>query len=399
MKNYLIIGNGAAGANAVDELYKADPESSIRIFTEEPYSFYYRPKLPDFLAGKNTLDSFTMHKVKDYQDRNIDLHLSTKIVSIDPQKKIITDSRGNSYPYDALLIAAGAKSNIPPLLGTDKKRIFTLRTVDDALQLKESAKNAKKVILIGGGLLGLEAAHGLIQLGLTVEVIEFFDRLLPRQMDPQGAEMLQRKLEHQGFSFRLGAKVKEITGDTDADGIILEDGQHVSGDLILFSAGIKPNLDLAKSIGMEIDKCIKVDEFMKTSIPGIWAAGDVAEFKGVPSGLWVTAMQQGKCAGINMAGGNYVYKPVPPSTSLKVAGVNLVSAGDIDAESKLKSAGCRHGEDYRKIVMENGAIKGFIFLGNTEGVKQCTVAMNNAKPVDSYYEEMQKEDFDFNKLT
>lgn len=407
MRKYVIIGNGAAGANAADEIRKLDPECGITIFTEEAYSFYYRPKLSEFLAGKNSMESFTMHNGEYYQNRNIDLRLNTKIDVIDPQKKTVTDSKGVDYSYDELLIAAGAKSNIPPLPGTDKKNIFTMRTIDDTLRLKEAAekaKNTRNVLLVGGGLLGLEVGKGLIELGLKVEVIEFLERLLPRQMDIDGAAILQAQLEKQGFSFHLGAKVKEVTGkNSAAEGLLLEDGRQLSADLILFSAGIKPNLDLAKSMAqnivLKIQNSIVVDKHMRTSIPHIFAAGDVAEYNGIPCGIWPVAMQQGKCAGINMTGKDYAYQVVLPSTTLKVAGINLVSTGNIDAENKLKAAVCKNGENYRKIVFgDNGTIQGFIFMGNTDGVKQCTVAMNNSKQVDTLYEEMQKEDFNFNRL-
>jgi nitrite reductase (NADH) large subunit len=339
-----------------------------------------------------------MHTAEDYQNRNINLHVNTNIVSIDPQKKMIADSERNVFPYDALLIASGAESNIPPLLGTDKKNIFALRTIDDALRLKKAAEKTNHAILIGGGLLGLEAAKGLIELGLRVEVVEFFDRLLPRQMDKDGAKNLQAQLEKQGFIFHLGAKVKEISGGNDADGILLENGEHIPSSLILFSAGIKPNVVLAKSIGLAINKAIVVDEHMRTNFPDIFAAGDAAECNGMPGGIWPTAMSQGKCAGSNMTGSGSMYQSVPPSTKLKVAGINLVSTGNIDADNKLKSAVYKNNENYRKIVLENGVIKGFIFLGNIDGVKQCSAAMNNAKHVDSLYYEMQRKDFDFNKL-
>lgn len=394
----MIIGNGAAGANAAGEIRKADSAGSIDIFSQEAYSFYYRPKLPEFVSGKSSLPDFTMHHAEYYWQQNINLHLNTKIVSIHSIGMSILDSSGKSYTYDELLIASGAESNIPSLPGIDKKNIFVLRTVDDASRLKKAAENAKKAILVGGGLLGLEAGRGLIDLGLKVEVIEFFDRLLPRQMDTEGARILQKQLEQQGFSFHLGAKAKEIAGGANAEGIILESGEKISADIILFSAGIKPNLDLAKNIGLAINKSIIVDENMRTNIPSIFAAGDAAEFKGAPGGLWTTAMKQGSCAGINMAGGNSIYQPTAPSTKLKVVGINLVSAGNIDAENKLKSAVYEGGGNYRKIVLENGIIKGFIFLGNIDGAAGCVSAMNSKKQTDAFYEEMRKADFNFNKL-
>ena len=398
MKNYVVIGNGVAGATAVDEIRKKDRESNITIFTEEHYSFYYRPKLPFFMAGKSSLESFTLHTSGNYREEGIDLHLDTKILSIDPGKKKVKDSRGNTFSYDALLLASGASAMVPAIPGTDKQNIFTLRTVNDAIELKKAAEKKKKILVIGGGLLGLEAAHGLIQLGSAVEVIEYFDRLLPKQMDPRGALFLRTKLEHMGFSFRLGVTLKEITGGESVSGIVLDGGEQVDGYGVLFSAGIKPNLGLAEKAGINIGKSIKVNEYMETNISGIWAAGDAAEFNGVPGGLWVTAMHQGKCAGLNMAGEKTAYKPSVPSTTLKVAGINLVSSGNIDPEGKLESAVYENGEDYRKIVLEKGLIRGFIFLGNTEGASQCAVAMNSGKNVDELKESLIRADFDFSRL-
>jgi nitrite reductase (NADH) large subunit len=286
--------------------------------------------------------------------------------------------------------------------------VFTLRTLADADAIVAAAKKTGSAALVGGGLLGLEAGHALVKLGLKVEVIELADRLLPRQMDKQGAVILQETLTGMGFSFRLNAQVKEITGVADGDkaaaagGIVFTDGSVIPCALVLFSAGVRPNLELAAPAGLETGKAIKVDEYMRTNVPGIWAAGDAAEYNGQPCGLWTVAMAQGRAAGASMAGELTAYVPQPPGTSLKVAGISLSSAGNIDAEERLTAkrfvrTGTKNSV-YRKIVLEDDVIKGFIFLGSAAGVRECTAAMNQGRHIGKLTEELDREDFDFSRL-
>jgi nitrite reductase (NADH) large subunit len=283
--------------------------------------------------------------------------------------------------YDRLLIAAGSHSFIPPINGSDKKGVFALRSIQDARDIVSWSKGIQDVVLIGGGLLGLEAGNALRKLGKKVMVVEFFPRLLPRQLDVAGAKRLQAIMEGMGFAFRLGAKTREISGEDKVKAVLLEGGETLPGRMVVVSAGVRPNLDLAKALNLDHDKGIKVDERMKTNQPDIFAAGDVAEFQGIPYGIWTAAMEQGRVAGINMAGGEALYKGTVMANTLKVVGIDLASAGDIDAENKLESRVVSDDKAYKKIVIENNRIAGCIMLGETKGFTRVTKMMADKQDV------------------
>jgi nitrite reductase (NADH) large subunit len=398
MKRYVIIGNGVAGVSAAEQILDRDSQAGITIFSQEQDPFYYRPRLPDFIAGDAQLQKFTLHDSAWYTDQDIDLHLGEKVTQVDTQAREVRTEKGYGTGYDALLLATGAHSFIPPVEGADKKNVFALRSAQDARDIKAASKGAKAAVLVGGGLLGLEAGYGLIRQGLSVQVVEFFDRLLPRQMDVAGAAKLQGILEKMGFSFFLGAKAKQITGNENAGGLLLEDGRELQGGLVLFSAGIRGNVELAQDMGLEIHNGVVVDDYMRTSQAGVWAAGDHIEHNGRLYGIWPAAKEQGEIAGINMAGGDAAYKGTVMSNSLKVVGVDLTSAGEVDAEGRLQAAVYEEEAAYRKIVMEEGQIKGCIFLGLTKGVKECLQAMEHGLQVGHLAPDMRKKDFDFSKL-
>ena len=398
MKHYVIIGNGAAGASAAEQIRKRDKEGIITVFTREKYPYYYRPRLPDYITGEVKLEDFTMHALSRYKEWNVDLHLGESVIAIDPEKKEVTGDKAGRIPYDELLLAAGSSSFLPPIAGSEKTGVFTLRTIDDADAIITASPKTKTAILVGGGLLGLEAGNALIKLGLNVEVIEFMDRLLPRQLDLKSAKLLQGQLEEMGFSFHLSARAQEVKGENTATGLMLADGTIIEGGIILFSAGVRPNLELARSAGLEMDKAVKVDQFMRTSVPGILAAGDIAEYGGQGGGIWPIAMAQGKTAGASMAGDPCAYVPQAPSTTLKVAGIDLISAGNIDAENSMISKCYAAGKVYRKIVLEGDIIKGIIFLGSTNGAHKCIAAMNEGRHLGSLAEELDRENFDFSRI-
>jgi len=398
MKRYVIIGNGTAGASAVGEIRARDKDGSIVVFSSENHPYYYRPRLPDYIAGEAILDKFTMHPLPQYEKWNVDLRLGETVCAIDPVKKEVQGEKSGTVRYDELLIATGSKSFLPPVKGNDKAGVFTLRTIADADAIIASARKAKVAVLVGGGLLGLEAGRALISLGLRVEVVEYMDRLLPRQLDGEGAGRLQKELEGMGFSFHLAAKAQEITGGDTVTGLVLEGGTRIDCGLVLFSAGVRSNLELARLAGIEVDKSVKVDKYMRTNVPGIWAAGDVAEFEGQPCGVWPVAMAQGKVAGASMTGELCEYLPQVPSMMLKVAGIELISAGNIDAENTGMSKRFVSDKAYRKIVLEEDVIKGVIFLGSTAGANKCIAAMDKGHHLGPLVEELDQEGFDFSKL-
>ena len=381
MANYVIIGNGVAGTTAAEHIRKTDGSGKIVVVTEESTPFYYRMRLPEFISGDLDEDKLSAKKEQWYKDRGIDLKLSIRIQGADPEKKMLSTQSGSEIPYDRLLLATGSRSFIPPVKGADKKGVFALRTIQDAREIIAWAKNIQKVVLIGGGLLGLEVGNALRKLGKNLTVVEFFPRLLPRQLDVAGGGRLQKIMEGMGFSFRLGAKTQEIKGEERVSGVSLEGGELLPAEMVIVSAGVRPALELAKALNLDHDKGVKVDERMRTNQAGIYAAGDVAEFKGIPYGIWTAATEQGQIAGTNMAGGDALYKGTVMANTLKVVGIDLASAGNIDAENKLESKVLSDEKVYKKIVLENDLIAGCIMLGDTKGFAKITKMMSEKQNV------------------
>jgi nitrite reductase (NADH) large subunit len=381
MPNYVIIGNGVAGTTAAENIRTTDKEGNITIVTDEDLPFYYRIRLNEYVSGNITEQDLIAKGDQWYRDQNIDLRLMTRIVKADLREKVIITDNNERLSYDRLLIAAGSHSFIPPIKGSEKRGVFALRTIKDARKISAYAEETEGIVLIGGGLLGLEAGNALRKLRKKVTVVEFFPRLLPRQLDVDGAERLQKIMEGMGFSFRLGAKTQEITGNDHLNGVVLEGGETLPAEMVIISAGVRPNMELAESLGLDHDKGIKVDEHLQTNQPDIFAAGDVAEFKGMPYGIWPAAMDQGKIAGFNMAGGNKVYEGTTMANTLKVVGIDLASAGNIDAENEFESRIVKDEKVYKKIVIENNRIIGCIMLGETKGFNKITKAISEGVDV------------------
>jgi len=388
MANFVIVGNGVAGTTAAENIRKLDKAGKLTVVTEESTPFYYRMRLPELISGDLAEERLIAKSDQWYKDQGIDLRLNTRIQTADPGKRVIVTESHQEIPYDRLLVATGSRSFIPPMKGSDKKGVFALRSIQDARDIIAWAKKIQKVVLIGGGLLGLEAGNALRKLGKKLTVVEFFPRLLPRQLDVAGGGRLQKIMEGMGFSFRLGAKTQEIKGEDRVTGVLLEGGELLPAEMVIISAGVRPALELAKALQLDHDKGIKVDEQMKTNQPGVYAAGDVAEFKGIPYGIWTAAAEQGQIAGTNMAGGNAVYKGTVMANTLKVVGIDLASAGNIDAENKLESKVLTDDKVYKKIVFENDQIAGCIMLGDTKGFTKITKMMSDKQNVSQIKEKL-----------
>ncbi|MBW1804039.1 MAG: NAD(P)/FAD-dependent oxidoreductase [Deltaproteobacteria bacterium] len=381
MSRYVIIGNGVAGTTAAESIRKTDKDGEMTIITDEDLPFYYRVRLNEFISGDMPEQDLIAKKEKWYKDNRIDIKLNIRITGADPGSKTVFTANNEKHDYDRLLIAAGSHSFIPPIAGSDKQGVFALRNIQDARHISDWAAKIENVVLIGGGLLGLEAGNALRKLGKKIMVVEFFPRLLPRQLDVDGANRLQSIMEDMGFSFRLGAKTEEIAGDEKVSAVRLEGGETLDADMVVISAGVRPNLELAEPLGLDTDKGIQVDGRLQTSQPDIYAAGDVAEFQGMPYGIWPAAMDQGKVAGINMAGGDTLYEGTTMANTLKVVGVDLASAGNIDVEGKLESRVVTDEKVYKKVVFENNQIAGAIMLGDTKGFNKITQAMTEKKDI------------------
>lgn len=400
MKRYVIIGNGVAGTTAAENIRELDKDGKIDIFTDESTLFYTRIRLPEYIAGKVKEEKLVLRKPEWYLEKNIEVHLEESVIDIEPRKKVIYTVKQTTCPYDRLLLATGSRSFVPPIKGVDKGGVLTLKSLKDARLIRDYATGVKKAVLIGGGVLGLEAGNGLRQLGLEVTVVEFFPRLLPRQMDVSGAELLKKKMEAMGFSFYLGAKSREILGDKRAEGLLLEGGQVIPADLVLVSAGVRPNLDLPKKLGLEVDKGVLVNDRLETQVPEVYAAGDLIQHRGIFYGIWPASETQGQIAGMIMAGGSAAYEGTVISNRLKVVDIDLVSSGDIDVDGKLEGLVTEDEREfiYRKLVLKDDIVVGCILLGDVSGNSEILHAIETKKSVKALREDLLSGRFNFGEL-
>jgi nitrite reductase (NADH) large subunit len=383
---YLIIGNGVAGTTAAHNIRQKDSSGEITMLTEENTPFYSRIRLIDFLAGEASADDVIMRKPAWYDENRISLILDKKIISVDTQKKEVVTSSDEKFGSDRLLLATGSHSFVPPIPGSKLEGVFTLRTLDEARAIKEYARGIKEVLLIGGGVLGLEVGNALRKSGKKISVVEFFPRLLPRQMDYEGSRILCAQMEEMGFMFHLGTKTQELIGRDKVKRAHLEDGSEVRADMAIISAGVRANTALAEEAGITCGQAgIVVDDRMRTSSADVYAAGDSAEHRGKMYGIWPAAEAQGRIAGTNMAGGDEKFEGMTPSNVLKVVGIELAAAGDIDAEGRcqriIKKDEERHL--YLKLVHEDDALTGCIILGTKKNRGKILTAVSEGQPPDA----------------
>jgi nitrite reductase (NADH) large subunit len=363
---YVIIGGGVAGITAALDLAKRQV-AEIHVYTDEAYPYYYRPQLTEFLAGTLPLNKLLRRPITWYAERGIQIHLSQPVMSIQPEQKTIFLDNGESVAYDKLLIATGSVPFVPPVKGADKMGVRTWRTLADTLELEKAAMICQDVVVIGGGLLGLEAAKGLKVFCGKITVLEFFPRLLPRQLDVEGATLLQSFVESLGIQVIVGAKTEEILGDQRVTGVSIQDGRVISCQTILMAAGVRCNAKLAYDAGIQVDRGIIVNDYMETSVPDIYAAGDTAVYKGYSWAIAPIAQAQARIAVANMVDERVAYDVVVPSTTLKVVGIDVSSVGIVNPDPgtcvELRSLK-EEKVTYSKIVLQEGVIIGSIVIND-----------------------------------
>lgn len=401
--NIVIAGFGVAGATAAETARKQNPKAYITLFSKEKDLFYYRTRLPEVVSGDLNPEKVIVHPASWYQERNIEVRLGESLAEVNIQEKIIRGSMGSRQSFDRLLLAVGAESFRPPLAGDKLDGVYAVRSLNDAWTLSFYAKGKSRAVLIGGGLLGLELGYALTKLGLSVTVLERGHRILPRQTTPGSAEVLCRKMEAIGLKFELGAEADRLEGSRKVENVVLKDGRDLPADIVLISAGIKPNLALATALNLEIDRAIVVNEFMETSQPGIYAAGDCAQFPGDICGLWTTSRAQALVAGHNLAlptGERKVHVPAPQPNFLKVAGIDLIAAGNLDPDGELTGIEAVSQDVYRKVVLaENRQLVGFTNVGTTSGNKELNAALSVHKVISpETVQALANLDFDFATL-
>ncbi|WP_347551239.1 nitrite reductase large subunit NirB [Pseudalkalibacillus hwajinpoensis] len=365
----LVIGNGMAGIRCVEEIVKLEPNAyDITVIGKERTPAYDRIQLSTVLQGNGTVDELLIKPLDWYDEQKVTLRTDEAVTEIDKDQRLVYTNKGGALPYDRLIIATGSNPFIIPFPGIDKKGVITFRDIDDCNAMIESAKTKRKAVVIGGGLLGLEAARGLLNLNMEVSVVHNTDALMDRQLDATASKMLKDELEQQGMTFLMEKETTHVTGDEHVSGLAFKDGEEIEADLVVMAVGIKPNIALASETGLETNRGIVVDDFMKTSHPGIYAVGECAEHRGIAYGLVAPLYEQAAVLAKSISGDESgPYEGSVVFTKLKVSGVDVFSAGLFQEEEGVKAIRIHDESEgiYKKIMIADQKIVGTVMFGDT----------------------------------
>ncbi|MEK3883613.1 nitrite reductase large subunit NirB [Paenibacillus sp. PL2-23] len=367
----VVVGNGMAGVRCVEEILKLEPDRfQITIFGSEPRPNYNRILLSKVLQGNSAMDEIMINDWSWYDENGIRLYTGETVVKLDSARKLVETKSGIRVEYDILILATGSSPFLPPIDGVKKPGVIAFRNMDDCRIMMEHAEKYRKAAVIGGGLLGLEAARGLLNLGMETDVIHNAPYLMNRQLDYLSAELLRKELEAQGMRFWLNANTESITGRSRAKGIRFASGTSIDVDLVIVAVGIIPNVELAKSGGIRTNRAIVVDDYMRTSVPDIYAVGECAEHRGIAYGLVAPLYEQGKVLAQLLCRPDEECQPYTgsvPSAQLKVSGVEMFSVGEIQEQVAGTALQIFDGVKgtYKKVTMMDGAVCGAILYGDT----------------------------------
>lgn len=393
-----IAGNNVSAITLAKRLRDRDPAAGIEIFSKEPLPYYQRPKLIDFLAGSCPEQDLFFYPPSWYEKNRIIVNLGEPVLRVDPAaKKFVTP--GREAAFDSLVLATGSSSFVPPVPGADLGGVFSLRTLDDCRRIKDRASRAANAVIIGGGVLGLETANAFRRLnpGLSVTVLELMPSLLPRQLDAEGAAVLASLLEAEKIPVRTGVSVTSLAGGPEVRSVELRDGS-VPADLVVFSAGVRPDLGYLKTSGLRINRGVVVDDRLETSAPGVFCVGDAAEHRGSVYGIIRPALDMAEVAAANiLAPGSKEYRGSLIAKNTKVLGSYLLSIGEF---SPADGADCTvvratgNGE-YRKFVIRGGALAGFLSVGRRLPENRIQQMIASKTDVSAIVDKMRSLDYNF----
>lgn len=366
----VVVGNGMAGVSCVEQILKLSHDFDITIFGDETHVNYNRILLSLVLAGEKSADEIVINGIEWYQNNGIRARLGVKIASIDRDKRVVIDENGGVSEYDKLILATGSSAWIPPIPGVDKKNVHAFRTLDDTHALLEKARFGLRVAVIGGGLLGLEAARGLQVRGCEVTVVHLMETLMERQLDPTGGEYLQRKIESLGIRVMLPQQTAALLGNGKVEGLRFASGEELEADLVVIAAGIRPNAELARKAGLETRRGIVVNDYLETSDPHIFAVGECTEHRGQTFGLVAPLFEQGRVLAAALTGDRALaFSGAAPAAKLKIMGVDIFSAGSIDeAEAGVETVRYEDPAQgtYKKLLLKDNRLQGVILVGDIE---------------------------------
>jgi nitrite reductase (NADH) large subunit len=402
----IVIGNNVAGTTVAKAMRDADPAVAIDIYSEETVPYYPRPRLIDYLEGKVQEKDLPFYPQDWYHTNRLGLHLGHRAERIDrPEKRV--QIQGKWETYDKLVLATGSSAFVPPFAGLPKANVFTLKTLQDAKKIREHAAKSKRIIVIGGGLLGLETGRGLCSAfpELYITILESGEHLLMRQLDHEGADILHGWIEETGADVLVRAETEQILGEgPEAEGVLLKDGRRIDGGMIVLSAGTRPNMGLAKESGLKVNKGIVVDPSLRTSDPDIFALGDVAEFNGQVWAMIPPALDEARIAAKKtLDQPSPDYAGTVPSNTLKVAGFDLTSIGTVRPLHEPPEPGIEEirattpdRRIYKKFVIKDGKMVGAILLGTKKEVVKVTKLIKEGTPIEDIKDRLHDPSFAFN---
>jgi NAD(P)H-nitrite reductase large subunit/rubredoxin len=374
----VIIGGGLAALSAAKALRKRNPAALITLASAEAHCPYNRPALPRVVADGLPFDALLLEPESYYPDHQIQLLTGAQASSIDAAAQMVHLADGRKLPYTKLLLATGAHPFNPIKTGPGCVPVKVLRSYEDALELAALCTHGKRVVLVGGGILGLEAAAALHKCGAVITVVEFAPRILPLQTDETVSRMLAAHLEAMGITLRFSASAQQAT----ARGLLLNNGIELETDLVLASMGVRSATELAAPIGLELNRGIVVDSFMRTSLPNIWAAGDCAEYDGRVMAVAGAAAGMGEAAGASMAGDEECpYRSFVPAAAFELSGFSMFAVGTVegDAEETLLYQHSGNGL-YKRLFFNDGALTGVLFVGENPGAAAGRALLAKATP-------------------
>jgi nitrite reductase [NAD(P)H] large subunit len=363
----VIVGNGMAAARLVDELTRvALGRYAIAVIGEEPRLAYNRVLLSSVLAGETASHDIELKPASWWRDRGVTLKYGSTATAIDVGRRELKIANEESLVFSKLVLATGSLPLRLRVPGADLAGVHTFRDSRDVDLLLTLAGQKKRVVVVGGGLLGLEAAYGLAKAGARVTLIHLMDRLMERQLDAPAAQLLKSLIERKGIEILLNANTARLHGETRVEGVELSDGRRIDADAVIFSAGIRPNVALAKDAGIAVNRGIVVDDCLQTGAADIFALGECAEHRGICYGLVEPAYEQARVLARHLAGGAVNYAGSVVATNLKVSGVNVFSAGDFVGAEGSEAIVLNHarGGTYKKLMIAQGRLTGAVLIGD-----------------------------------
>jgi NAD(P)H-nitrite reductase large subunit len=403
---YLIIGNSAGGIGAVEAIRKVDTEGTIAIISDEEYHTYSRPLISYFLAGEIAYDKMFYRRSDFYEKRKVDTILNKKAVKIDFDKNAVIMNDDSLIGYEKLLLATGGEPFVPKIAGMETYEYSTFTTLKDALKIKDKVEKdgVKNVAILGGGLIGLKAAEGLVGMGLNVTVVELANRILSPVLDEQAAGLIQKVLEQKGLKVMPNHTISEIVGENGkVTGVLLDKGERIECEMVIVAIGVRPRIELAKDTPIKLNRGIIVDKHMRTTVPNVYSCGDCAEvydfildnYRLTP--LWPTAHVGGRIAGFNMAGIDKEYVWGTGMNSVDFFGFPVISAGFInppegqDMEVLIKSDPDKM--IYKKFLIKDNRIVGMIFVNEVDRAGVILGLMRDKADITPFKSDILLEDF------